>query len=179
MNLNLNTLRTFKANYGNAINSIWRTFNNNLSNAYPKIKEDLSAYSKIFETFKAKAEINVQRFNDKMSHPDTTVELEDLSNIITELNGMIDAMNSKIRENNDIVNDRTKKQPQCKSDVIRHLAAVLEADIQHFRDSRSNLQKEIDVLTHEISQAKAQIKTLRSKISDFPHLQQEFSNVSN
>ena len=52
---------------------------------------------------------NSQRFNDKIAHPNTVVELEDLTPLIIELNDAIDSMNSKIKENNDIVCDRAKK----------------------------------------------------------------------
>lgn len=40
-------------------------------------------------------------------------------------------------------------QPQCKSDVIKHLAFILSDEIQKYRNSRSALQKEIDTLTLE------------------------------
>lgn len=162
----LSTLKSYKANYGNAINNMWRTYNSNLNNAYPKIKDELAAYAKLFETFKAKAEVNAQRFNEKIAHPDLVIEIEDLTSIIKELNDIIDAMNEKIRENNDIVNDRTKKQPQCKADVMHYLAFVLSDEIQKYRDSRSDLQKEIDKLTTEKNTANSNVKALRKTISD-------------
>lgn len=105
----LSILRSFKSNYGAAINDIWKSLSNNLSNAYPKIKNELDSYAKLLDTFRVKAEINSQRFNDKIAHPNTVVELEDLTPLIIELNDAIDSMNSKIKENNDIVSDRAKK----------------------------------------------------------------------
>ncbi|MBD3948904.1 AAA family ATPase [Tuanshanicoccus lijuaniae] len=162
----LEKLRIYKSTYGNAVNSLWQTYNNNLSNAYHKIEDDLKAYSKIFETFKAKAEINAQRFKDKLSHPDTIVSLEDLTVLGNELNDMIDAMNIIIQENNEVVNDRTKKQPQCKADVIRYLAFLLESEIKQYKESRSKLQKDIDILSCELNQEKERVKNLRKKISE-------------
>lgn len=161
----LTILRSFKSNYGAAINDIWKSFSNNLSNAYPKIKNELDSYAKLLDTFKAKAEINAQRFNEKIAHPNTIVELEDLSSLIIELNNAIDSMNLKIKENNDIVNDRTKKQPQCKAAVICYLAFILSDEIGKFRDSRSKLQKEIDTLTKTKAEAHNRVTELRKTIS--------------
>lgn len=161
----LSILRSFKANYGAAINDIWKSFSNNLSNAYPKIKNELDSYAKLLDTFRAKVEINSQRFNDKIAHPNTVVELEDLTPLIIELNDTIDSMNSKIKENNDIVSDRAKKQPQCKAAVISYLAFILSDELAKFRDSRSNLQKEIDTLTKEKTAAHNKVTDLRKTIS--------------
>lgn len=74
-------------------------------------------------------------------------------------------MNSKIKENNDIVSDRAKKQPQCKAAVISYLAFILSDELTKFRDSRSNLQKEIDTLTNEKTAAQNKVTDLRKTIS--------------
>ena len=158
-------LRTYKTNYGDAVNSIWRTFNNNLQNAYPKIKDELTEYSKVFETFKVKSQVNAQIFKDKLDHPDTVIEPEDLTELINDLNKMIDSMNEKIRQNNAVVNDRTKMRPQCAVEIIQHLAFVLSDEIQDYRNSRSNIQKEIDTLSNERKEADSKVKELRQTIS--------------
>ena len=109
-------------------------------------------------------QLNVQRFDEKLNAPDTVVVLEDVSDLIAQLNQLAEDMNVLIRENNTIVSNRTKKQPQCKKDVISHLAAVLESDIKDYRDSRSALQKEIDRLTTDKNNADADVKKHRSTI---------------
>lgn len=154
----LAALRKFKAEYGQAANAIWSGYAANLKNAYPKISEQLKAFSTVFEAFKARMQLNVQRFDEKLNAPDTVVVLEDVSDLIAQLNQLAEDMNVLIRENNTIVSNRTKKQPQCKKDVISHLAAVLESDIKDYRDSRSALQKEIDRLTTDKNNADADVK---------------------
>ena len=158
-------LKTYKAKYGNAANAIWSGYAANLKNAYPKIEAALKAFSALFDTFKAKMQLNAQRLDEKVAAPDKAIELENLSEIIGQLNEMAESMNKQIRENNAIVNDRTKKQPQCKADVMHYLAFVLSDEITKYRSSRSELQKEIDRLTAAKNTANSHVKSLRSKIS--------------
>lgn len=158
-------LNSYKANYGLAANTMWTTYFTNSKNAYPKITDALTAYNALFETFKAKMQLNAQRLNEKIAAPDISVELEDLTEIITQLNDMLTAMNKQIKENNAIVNDRHKQQPQCKQKVMQHLAYVLSDEIENYRKSRSDLQKEIDKLIDEKDTVNKQIRTLRSTIS--------------
>lgn len=161
----LAALRSYKANYGVAANNMWKAYAANSKNAYPKIAESLKAYNALFETFKAKMQINAQRLDDKIANPDTAVELEDLSDIIAQLNDMLTAMNKQIQENNAIVNDRHKKQPLCKQQVMQYLAFVLSDEVDKYRKSRSDLQKEIDKLTEEKDTADKKVRSLRSTIS--------------
>lgn len=158
-------LRSYKAAYGNAANAMWKAYADNLKNTYPKISDELKTFSDLFETFKAKMQINAQHLDEKIKAPNTAVVLEDLTDIISELNAMVDAMNKKIRENNDIFNDRTKKQPVCKKNAVQYLAFLLQSEIDKYRKSRSNLQKEIDRLTTAKTETDKKIRTLRSDIS--------------
>lgn len=159
------TLRSYKANYGQAANTMWKTYAANSKNAYPKIAKTLTSYNALFETFKAKMQLNAQRLDEKLAAPDTVVELEDLTDIITQLNNMLTMMNQQIQKNNAIVNDRYKKQPECKQKVMQHLASILSDDVNNYRKSRSNLQKEIDRLTEEKDKADKKVQSLRSTIS--------------
>lgn len=171
----LATLKSFKNSYISAVNKIENTLKTNLQNAYPKIKTELTAYSKLLDVFKTNVELNTRRFDEKFSQLDSIIELEDLTEIITELNNMILTMNSKIQKNNEVVNDKSKMQPQCKSDVIKHLAFILSDEIQKYRNSRSALQKEIDTLTLEKSKADDKIKSIRRHLSD---LRKQIVNTS-
>lgn len=94
----LANLKSFKNSYISAINKIENTLKTNLQNAYPKIKTELTAYSKLFDVFKTKTELNTRRFDEKFSQLDSIIELEDLTEIITELNNMILTMNGKIQK---------------------------------------------------------------------------------
>lgn len=158
-------LDSYKAKYGQAANTMWKTYSTNAKNAYPKIAKDLTAYNALLETFKAKMQLNAQRLDKKLSAPDTIVELEDLTDIITQLNDLLTVMNKQIQENNEIVNDRHKKQPECKQKVMQHLAYVLSDEVDKYRKSRSVQQKEIDKLTDEKDKADKLVRSLRSTIS--------------
>ena len=157
-------LRQFKTIYSQAANALLSGYSANLKNAYPKISEQLKDFSTVYDAFSAKIQLNIQRIDEKLNSPDVVVLLEDVAGLIAQLNQLAEGMNSLIRENNTIVNDRTKKQPQCKKDVISHLAAALENDIQSYRESRSTLQKEIDRLTTEKHNADANVKKYRSTL---------------
>lgn len=158
-------LRSYKANYGMAANAMWKTYATNSKNAYPKIADAIASYNALFETFKAKMQLNAQRLEEKLAAPDTVVELEDLTDIIKQLNDMLTSMNKQIQENNAIVNDRHKKQPECKQKVMQYLAYILRDEVDKYRKSRSDLQKEIDKLTDEKDKADKLVRSLRSTIS--------------
>lgn len=163
--IDLSNLRAFKTTYGNNANEMWTIFANNLKNSYPKISSELKDFSDLFEIFKAKMQINAQRLEEKLKEPNKVVTLEDLSETVTELNTMIDNMNKKIRENNNIFNDRTKKRPVCKKNAVKYLTFLLKSEIENFNKSRSDLKKEIDKLTTSKTDAEQAIQLLRGNIS--------------
>lgn len=161
----LASLRTLKADYGEAANKMYITYTKNLKNAYPKIADDLKTYAVVLETFKTKLQINAQKFDEKLSSPEKEIILEDVSDLASQLNSMITDMNKKIIENNTIVNDRHKKQPECKNLIMQHLAYLLKDETDRYRKSRSSLQKEIDTLTDKKNAADKKIKSLKTSIS--------------
>ncbi len=161
----LASLRSYKTSYGNAANAMWRAYANNLKNTYPKITKELMDFSDLFETFKAKMQINAQRLDEKLKAPNTAVAFEDLSNIIAELNTIVDSMNKKIHENNDIRNNRTKKRPICKKNAVQYISFLLQSETDKYRKSRSELQKEINNLTATKTDIDKKIRFLKGSIS--------------
>lgn len=158
-------LRTYKDTYGMAANSIWRAYVDNLKCTYPKIADELKSFSILFETFKAKTQLNAQKFDEKLKAPNTVVDLEYLSDIISDLNDIVASINKQIQENNAIVNDKTKKQPECQKNAMQYLTYRLRDEIDTYLSCNSALRKEIDRLTKLKTDTEKNVRNLKGSIS--------------
>lgn len=127
---------------------------------------DITAYNDKLAAIKGVITINLQKIKDKVSDPTLVVKIEDTEAMLRELADIIDGHNKLIRDNNAVINERPKKQAECKTAVWEHIAYVLTDSIKRYRASKTSLESEISVLTTEIATQRMAVTTLGREIAD-------------
>lgn len=156
-------LRVFIQSYKSAMNSIYSVLNENAKSSF--ICDQITVYSTKFELFMEKARTNVIQLEKKENDPSITVELEDLSVLLQDLNEVAEQINVKIRQNNAILADIPAKQKECTNWVWTLMATVCQADVAVYQSENSRIESEISRLKAEETQVKADIGNLSDEIT--------------
>lgn len=69
----------------------------------------------------------------KTKEPSSIVALEDIDSLLIEIGQVIDEINRQIMINNSVVNDKRKKQEQCKRDVWAMIAFSLNDAVEDYK----------------------------------------------
>lgn len=156
-------LQAFKTSYESAADSVLTVLQENLSNVFPR--NDFTTYNGILETISAVIELNKKTLSDKITSPATAVALEDVDDKINELNTIITALNTSIKENNSILASRQSKQEECKDAIWKHMAFTVSDNLTSYHTSVNTVNAEKKALKDSIEQITAEAKTLNKEIS--------------
>ena len=137
----VNALTAFKASYYDVVGAIWKQYDKNLSNVYPKL--DITEYKALMGQLESTIKMNLSLLSDKIKEPSTVIVLEDLGGIINRLNSTIAEFNAQIQENNNVVNAKLDTQKECKDIIWAHMAFLLEGEIAKYKESKKVLEREI------------------------------------
>lgn len=91
----------------------------------------------------SKIKINIQRIESKIKEPTSIVALEDTDSILLDLGQIIDEINRQIMTNNSIVNDKRKKQEQCRREVWEMIAFLLKDQIADYKAAIAGFERDI------------------------------------
>ena len=105
-------LREFESVYKRETAAILEKLTGNMQDVLPTV--DLGEYKDKLALLESKIKINIQRIESKIKEPTSIVAFEDTDSILLDLGQIIDEINRQIMTNNSIVNDKRKKQEQCK-----------------------------------------------------------------
>lgn len=109
---------------------------------------------------------NLQKMKEKIDEPADVVEIEDVATMLTELASIIDGFNTRIKENNSVLDAKPKKQTECRTAVWEHIAFLLTDQISQYKTSKTSLESEISNLITEISTQRTAVGTLTREIAE-------------
>ena len=124
----------------------------------------------VFTTFyklallESKIKINLQRIESKIKEPTSIVALEDTDSLLLDLGQLIDDINRQIMTNNSIVNDKRKKQEQCKRELWEMIAFRLKDEIAACKAALDTFATEINSLEGAVSKARADWRRIVGEI---------------
>ena len=124
-------LREFEAVYKRETSAILEKLTGNMQDVLPTV--DLGEYKDKLALLESKININIQRIESKIKEPTSIVALEDTDSILLDLSHIIDEINRQIMTNNSIVNDKRKKQEQCRHEVWEMIAFLLKDQIADYK----------------------------------------------
>lgn len=150
--------------YRNAANTLFIPLQKTPTEFLPGL--DTTVYFDKLTAIKGMISTNLQKIRDKMADPTLEVKIKDVAVKLEELSDIIEGFNKLIRENNAIIDEKPKKQAECKASVWEHIAFVLADEVKGYRASKTSLESDISALTTEISMQRAAITSLGREIAD-------------
>lgn len=141
----VNALGEFCENYKNAANALFIPLQRTPAELYPGI--DLTPYTDKIAAIKGVISANLQAIAEKKNDPSKGVTIEDVAAMLDELSAIIEGFNKLIRENNAVLDEKPRKQAECKTAVWEHIAFMLGDEVSRYKASKGALEKEISTLT--------------------------------
>lgn len=163
---NLHRLSEFMAHYKNAANALFVPLQSVPSELYPQI--DIKPYNDKLAILKAAIQENIDAIKSKTESPVSVVTLTEVRPILNELADIISGMNAMIDANNAIVAAGPGKRTECTDAVFGLLAFMLRDVIASYRKNDADIQNQLDAVEKEIeeyngslTEIEKQLKTLR------------------
>ena len=163
---NLRLLSEFMAQYKKAANDMFVPLQAIPAELYPQI--DLKPYTDKMAVLKAAIQANIESIKSKIDNPASTVMITAVQPILDELADIISEFNAMIDANNAIVAAGPAKRTECTDAVFGVLAFKLKDVIAAYRRNDSDIQDQLDALEKEIqgytdslAEIEKQLKTLR------------------
>ena len=150
------------AAYRSALNAIHAILTENSKN--PFSCELLSEYKTKFDLFMERAQNNVTLLKQKTDDPAKTVSLPELSDILLDINSVIEQINAKINEYNAVIDARGKKQQDCIEQVWQLMAFMCQSEIAVHKSGKERHTSDIERLNVELSNAKENSDALQADI---------------
>lgn len=155
-------LETFVTAYRAALNAIHIVHTENSKNPFDC--DFVPAYKGKYDLFVERAQNNVTLLKQKLENPAQAIELPDLSEVIRELNEIIGQINGKIRENNAILADRTRKQQDCIQQVWQLMAFQCRSEIAVHKSEKERHETDIAQQETALNKAKEAADILQREI---------------
>ncbi len=160
----ISDIREFESVYRRETTAILEKLTANMQDVLPTVA--LSEYKSKLALLESKISINLQRISSKIKEPTSIVALEDTDSILLDLGQIIDDINRQIATNNSIVNDKRKKQEQCKREVWEMIAFMLKEQIADYRAALAALDADIKSLKEAIENARKDYRRIMGEIQD-------------
>lgn len=160
----IDDLREFETVYKRETAAILEKLTGNMQDVLPTV--DLDEYKDKLALLDSKIKMNIQRVESKIKEPTSIVALEDTDSILLDLGQIIDEINRQIMTNNSIVNDKRKKQEQCKREVWEMIAFLLKDEIADYKDAMATFDKDIKSLDEKINAARADWRRIMGEIQE-------------
>lgn len=157
-------LREFETVYKRETAAILEKLTGNMQDVLPTV--DLSEYKDKLALLESKIKINIQRIESKIKEPTSIVALEDTDSILLDLGQIIDEINRQIMTNNSIVNDKRKKQEQCKREVWEMIAFLLKDQIADYKAAIAGFDRDIKGLEASVANARADWRRIVGEIQE-------------
>lgn len=145
----INALGGFYESYKNAANTLFAPLQRTPSELYPGI--DLTPYTDKLAAIKGVISANLQAIAEKKNDPSKVVTIEDVAPMLDELSAIIEGFNKLIRENNAVLDEKPRKQAECKTAVWEHIAFMLADEVSRYKASKAALEREMSTLTATIA----------------------------
>ena len=160
----IKTVSDFHTAYRNEANTLFIPLQSIPQEIYPEI--DLTVYNDKLAALKGLIASNIQLIDEKKSDPSKVVEIENTTTLLQEISQIITGFNNLINENNSVFAEKPKKQAECKTFVWELIAFILKDEIAHYTASKRTLEKEIQSLTAEILKHQATVVSLGKEIAE-------------
>ena len=145
----VNALGEFCESYKNAANALFISLQRTPAELYPGI--DLTPYTDKLAAIKGVISANLQLIAEKKNDPSKVVAIEDVAPMLDELAAIIEGFNKLIRENNAVLDEKPRKQAECKTAVWEHIAFMLGDEVSRYKASKAALEREMSTLTATIA----------------------------
>ncbi len=158
-------LEAFQTAYTGKMQQLLALLQENLTEVLPKA--DTKEYEKKVAQLEIAITANLQKIDEKVKEPAKTVALKDTDMLITEIDALIDMINTQIQTNNDIVAAKHDKKLECLKMVWEEIVFILESDIDAYKKSKKAIEGAVKKFDDKVKELQGKYRKLERIITDF------------
>ncbi|MCI2154391.1 MAG: AAA family ATPase [Solobacterium sp.] len=144
---NVGKVTAFQSAYHGYTSTLLQTFDRNLQSDFPRA--DFTLYKEKLERLRTVIQSNLALIQSKVDKPAEEISIENISDLVNELDGIIDSINSQIQTNNDAVNKKRETKIKCEKMLWEYLAFLVKDEIEDFKNKDKTFADELVVLNKE------------------------------
>jgi len=161
---NLEKLNAFLETYRQTANDLFIPLSKTPEELYPPIV--IKPYTDKLAAVKAVIAANIDKIKEKVAEPSKIINLDDTSVLLQELSDIITGFNKLIGENNAIVAAGPKKRTECKDAVFEHMAFMLKDVMEAYGRSDAALFTEIKAQQSIIDTQEGIVKQINEDLKE-------------
>jgi len=154
----------FEAQYVQALNYVRRIISSVMQCRHSILSYE--EFDSLVEQFEAKASKNETLIAQKKNALSTVVVLEDMTELLKNISGVIDRFNEILDKHNLLINNQSSTQEKCKELVWIFLALQNKDTIQHYIADTAGRLRGISSLAQKIDEQKRKIREMEAYISE-------------
>lgn len=158
------TLNSYFAEYKSSLDCISSCIQSIGAKKYELL--EYSEFESLFEIFTEKSKHNIELITKKLEVPSSPVKLESLKDIIDSLETIINGYNQKIKEYNDILENKKQEREKCITSVWFFLINELFDDLSQYKKLLDGKNKGKKNIEKQILQKEDLIKNLTKAAHD-------------
>lgn len=162
---NVSEICKFQNTYDKETRKIVQNLEANIRDLMPGLDAELEEYKSKLNLLKSKIEINSRRLAEKVKEPSKIISLEETDSLMLEIGDIIDAVNKKIKANNEVVNAKRTSKIKCKKEAIEFFAFLLKDDIMDYLAEKKKQEEAVKKLEDEGRKLKKSIRELTAEIA--------------
>ena len=159
-------ITAFRDRYFQHMNSIYQVIQHNQSlEMFPAVAQHMEELKPKIDNFLRAMRNVVVQIDDKLKSPSTSIELEDLTGLIRDIDKSFTQANIRIKHNNDVVAKLSESREQCVKDVWALTAYRVLGELQTYHLSRGEAERTNSKLDSEIAQIQSELKIIDSALA--------------
>ncbi len=159
-------ITAFRDSYFQHMNSIYQVIEHNQSlEMLPAVAQHMDELKPKIENFLRAMRSVIVQIDNKLKSPSTSIELEDVTGLIRDIDKAFTQANIYIKHNNDVVAKLSESREQCIKDVWALTAYHVLGELQTYHLSRGEAERTNSKLDSEITKIQSELKTIDSALA--------------
>lgn len=116
--------------------------------------------------FKSIVDSNISKINDKIKNPSMLIKLENSSEILVEVNKVIDNINNSNKEYNLKIDNINSTKKNLISDIWNFISNELDGDIREYKANISNCNKALEPMKEKFAKNTTRIEEIKKAVKE-------------
>ncbi len=126
-------------------------------------KEEIKKHIQII---KQVIEDNLLIIKSKKEKPSEVVSIKSILNLLNQQNNLVDSVNQKVKEHNQVVGNQQKEKQKIDSEIWRFFREEINSLIKSYDKNTKDVNKAIGNINRQIEEKNDQIKKIKTEISE-------------
>jgi wobble nucleotide-excising tRNase len=165
-NENIKKLEEFIKHYELETVSILQSIDTLISEENKYLYERKESLKDKYNTIKAIVDKNIKSLEQKKNNPSNKITIKSIINGLNDINNIIGEINNKIKDHNDLIDNRKSKKEELDSEIWKFICEKLKSSIVVYEKNKKGIEKALGSLNSQKTGKEQSKSKLREEISE-------------